>query len=157
MEALSPLEWKLCRALVRNARASWAELAGVIGMSPPAAAERVHRLEERGVIRSFSAILDPEQAGLPVTAFVAVILERTVKRAAFLAKLQKMEQVLEVHHTAGADDYLLKVVARSMRDLDRFLSEDLKGIAGVARTRSTIVLGTAKSAVLLPAALAQKV
>lgn len=152
MEALSALESKLCRLLVKNARASWAELAGHIGYTPPVAAERVHRLEERGVIRGYAAMLDPEKVGLPLTAFVAVILDRPARRADFLKKVDKLEQVLEVHHTAGAEDYLLKVVAASMRELDTFLGDVLKGIPGVARTRTTIVLGTAKSVPLLPKA-----
>jgi Lrp/AsnC family leucine-responsive transcriptional regulator len=61
-----------------------------------------------------------------------------------------MERVLEVHHTAGNEDYLLKVVSASTRDLDHFLSEVLKSIPGLARTRTTIVLATAKEAPLLP-------
>lgn len=152
MEALNALESKLCRLLVQNARATWAELALKIGYTPPVAAERVHRLEERGVITGYSAILDPEKAGLPLTAFVAVILDRPARRATFIEKVRKLEQVLEVHHTAGAEDYLLKVVASSMRDLDTFLGDILKSIPGVARTRTTIVLGTAKSIPLLPKA-----
>jgi Lrp/AsnC family transcriptional regulator, leucine-responsive regulatory protein len=151
MEAISSFESKLCRALVRNARATWAELGILIGQSPPAAAEKVRRLEERGVIRGYSAILDAEKAGYPLTAFVAVILDRPSKRAGFLAAVQKLEQVIEMHHIAGAEDYLLKVVARSTRDLDSFLGDVLKSIPGVARTRTTIVLGTAKQTVVTAA------
>jgi len=145
MEPVSTLESKLCRALVRDGRATWAELGILIGQSPPAAAEKVRRLEERGIIQGFSARLDPEQIGYPLTAFVAVILDRPARRAGFLAAIQKLEQVLEMHHIAGAEDYLLKVVARSTRDLDTFLGDILKTIPGVSRTRTTIVLGTAKS------------
>lgn len=150
MEMPSALETKLLRALVRNARASWAELAALIGYSPPAAAERVRRLEERGAIRGYSAMLNPELVGYPLTAFVAVILDRPAKRQDFLTKIMKLEQVLEVHHTAGNEDYLLKVVATGTRGLEHFLSEVLKSIPGVARTRTTIVLATAKEAALLP-------
>ena len=145
------------RALVKNARASWAELALLIGYSPPAAADRVHRLEERGAILGYSARLNPELVGYPLTAYVAVILDRPARRADFLKQILKLERVLEVHHTAGNEDYLLKVVSASTRDLDHFLSEILKSIPGVARTRTTIVLATAKEAPLLPPAPARKV
>lgn len=97
------------------------------------------------MIQGYSARLDPEQCGYPLTAFVAVILDRPTRRAGFLAAIQKMEQVLELHHIAGSEDYLLKVIARSTRDLDHFLGDVLRGIPGVARTRTTVVLGTAKS------------
>lgn len=150
MEPLSTLQSKLLRALVRNARASWAELAALIGYSPPAAAERVHRLEESGVILGYSARLNPELIGYPLTAFVAVILDRPARRAEFIRKVMRLERVLEVHHTAGNEDYLLKVVSASTRDLEHFLSDILKSIPGVARTRTTIVLTTAKEAPLIP-------
>jgi Lrp/AsnC family leucine-responsive transcriptional regulator len=150
MEPLSTLDSKLLRALVKNARSSWAELAQLIRYSPPAAADRVHRLEERGVILGYSARLDPEQVGYPLTAYVSVILDRPARRADFLKEVMKLERVLEIHHTAGNEDYLLKVVSASTRDLDHFLSEILKSIPGLARTRTTIVLATAKEAPLIP-------
>jgi Lrp/AsnC family transcriptional regulator, leucine-responsive regulatory protein len=150
MEPLSNLDSKLLRALVANARASWAELAGLIGYSPPAAADRVHRLEERGAILGYSARLNAELIGYPLTAYVAVILDRPARRADFLKRIQKIDRVLEAHHTAGNEDYLLKVVSASTRDLEHFLSDILKSIPGVARTRTTIVLATAKEAALLP-------
>jgi Lrp/AsnC family transcriptional regulator, leucine-responsive regulatory protein len=151
MEPISPLDSKLLRALVKNARASWAELAQLIGYSPPAAADRVHRLEERGAILGYSARLNAELTGYPLTAFVSVILDRPARRADFLKQVIKLERVLEVHHTAGNEDYLLKVVSQSTRDLEHFLSDILKSIPGLARTRTTIVLATAKEAPLLPA------
>jgi Lrp/AsnC family transcriptional regulator, leucine-responsive regulatory protein len=150
MEVLSGMDSKVARALVKNARATWAELAAMIGCSPPAAADRVHRMEDRGVILGYSARLSPEATGYPLTAFVAVILDRPARRADFLKQVLKMERVLEVHHTAGNEDYLLKVVSASTRDLDQFLSEVLKSIPGLARTRTTVVLATAKEAPLLP-------
>ncbi len=150
MEPLSALDSKLLRALVKNARATWAELGLLIGYSPPAAAERVRRLEERGVILGFTAWLNPELAGYPLTAYVAVILDKPAQRHAFLKKIMRMERVLEVHHTAGSEDYLVKVVSASVRDLDSFLGDALKTIPGVARTRTTIVLATAKNRPLLP-------
>jgi Lrp/AsnC family leucine-responsive transcriptional regulator len=156
MEPLSTLDSKLLRALVQNARASWAELALLIGYSPPAAADRVRRLEERGAILGYSARLNPEMVGYPLTAYVSVILDRPARRADFLKQILKMERVLEVHHTAGNEDYLLKVVSASTRDLDHFLSEILKSIPGLARTRTTIVLATAKEAPLIAPAPARK-
>ncbi|HEX5699004.1 MAG TPA: winged helix-turn-helix transcriptional regulator, partial [Rubrobacter sp.] len=72
------------RRLMRDGRITWAELAQLLGLSAPAAADRVRRLEERGVIRGYEALVDPEAVGLGVTAFVAVTLERPEHRAGFL-------------------------------------------------------------------------
>ena len=138
--------------LSKDARESWADLGAALGLSAPAAAERVRRLQERGIIRGFTAVVDPEAAGFPVLAFVAVTLDRQDVRAAFLEAIRRHELIQECHHVAGDDDFLLKVRARGMRDLERLLAEELKGRLGVARTRTTIVLGTAKETTSLPIA-----
>lgn len=148
---LDTLDSKAVRLLMRNGRASWADLAQHLGLSAPAAADRVRRLEERGVIRGFAALLDPDAAGYPLAAFVAVALDRPDRRNAFLKRIAALPEVAECHHVAGDDDYLLKVRCRGTRDLDRLLVESLKSIPGV-RTRTTIVLSTAKESVVVPLA-----
>jgi Lrp/AsnC family transcriptional regulator, leucine-responsive regulatory protein len=136
--------------LMREGRTTWAELAQLLGLSGPAAADRVRRLEERGVIRGYAALVDPEAVGLGVTAFVAVTLERPEHRAGFLDAVGGMPEVQECHHVAGEDDYLLKVRCRAMRDLERLVGEVLKGLPGVARTRTSVVLSTRKETPVLP-------
>jgi Lrp/AsnC family transcriptional regulator, leucine-responsive regulatory protein len=148
---LGTLDSKVVRLLMQNGRATWAELAQQLGLSAPAAADRVHRLEERGVIRGYAALVDAEAAGYPLAAFVAVALDRPDRRPAFLKRIAAIPEVAECHHVAGDDDYLLKVRCRGTRDLDRLLLESLKSIPGV-RTRTTIVLGTAKETVVIPVA-----
>ena len=137
-----------CRMV--DGRASWAELGEHLGLSAPAAAERVRKLEQQGVIRQFAAVADPALAGYPVLAFVSVTLLSQAKRKAFLAAVGRNASILECHHVAGDDDYLLKVRCQTMGELDALLSEDLKGRMGVARTRTTVVLGSAKETSALP-------
>jgi Lrp/AsnC family leucine-responsive transcriptional regulator len=136
---------------MERGRMTWAELGELLELSAPAAAERVHRLQERGVIQGFAALADPPAAGFPVLAFVFVTLESQSQRAAFLAAVRGHSSILECHHVAGEDDYLLKVRCASLKQLDQLLSEDLKTRMGVARTRTTIILGTAKETPKLPA------
>lgn len=138
------------RHLQADGRATWAALGTELGMTGPAASERVRRLEGRGVIRGYAALLDPEAVGLPLTAFVALTLERPEHQASFLERVAQLPEVQECHHVAGEDDYLLKVRCRGTLDLDRLLSDDLKSIAGVARTRTTVVLRTFKETPALP-------
>lgn len=137
-------------ALQRDGRASWADLGSTLDLSAPAAAERVRKLTESGTIRGFSALLDPEAAGFPVLAFVAVTLAAQGKRTAFLDAVRRHDLIQECHHVAGDDDFLLKVRCRSLPELERLLADELKGRLGIARTRTTIVLGTAKETVRLP-------
>jgi Lrp/AsnC family transcriptional regulator, leucine-responsive regulatory protein len=147
---LDPIDSKALAALLADARTSWAELGAALGLSAPAAAERVRKLQERGLVRGFSAVLDPEAAGFPVLAFVAVTLARQDARRRFVEAVRAHPLIQECHHVAGDDDFLLKVRARSLAELDALLSEELKGRLGIARTRTTIVLGTAKETAHLP-------
>ena len=147
---LNSLDMKAIKLLLGNGRASWAELGKQLGLSAPAAADRAHKLEQRGVIRGYAALVDPTSVGYPLTAYVSVSLASHSRRAAFLRAIEKMEQVAECHHVAGDDDYLLKVRCRGTQDLDHLLATQLKDKLGVARTRTTIVLSTAKESVQVP-------
>jgi Lrp/AsnC family leucine-responsive transcriptional regulator len=147
---MNEIDSKAIAYLMRDGRMTWAELAGILGISAPAAADHVRRLEERGVIRGYAALVDPESIGCAITAFVAVTLERPAYRGGFLQRVQELPEIQECHHTAGEDDYLLKIRCASARDLERVVSEEIKGLDGIARTRTTVVLATSKETPILP-------
>ncbi len=144
------LDVKALRALMHNGRATWAELGQLLGLSAPSAAGRVRKLEQRGVIRGYAALVDPASVGHPLTAYISVSLASHRNRAAFLRAIDKMDHVAECHHVAGDHDYLLKVRCRGTQDLDDLLAKELKDKLGVAHTRTTIVLSTAKESVRVP-------
>ena len=144
------LDVKALRALMHNGRATWAELGQLLGLSAPSAAGRVRKLEQRGVIRGYAALVDPASVGHPLTAYISVSLASHRNRAAFLRAIDKMDHVAECHHVAGDHDYLLKVRCRRTQDLDDLLAKELKDKLGVAHTRTTIVLSTAKESVRVP-------
>jgi Lrp/AsnC family leucine-responsive transcriptional regulator len=131
-------------------RESWATLGLALGMTGPAAAERVRRLEADGVIRGYAALIDPVAVGASLTAFVAVTLERPGNRTAFLRRVARLAEVQECHHIAGDYDYLLKVRCTGTTDLDRVLTNELKSVQGVVSTRTTVVLRTLKESVVVP-------
>jgi Lrp/AsnC family leucine-responsive transcriptional regulator len=147
---LDRLDRKTLDFLMRDGRATWAELGEELGLSPPAAAERARKLLAERVVTGYTAMVSPEKLGFPLTAYVAVTLGDRSSRSQFLRIIERHEQVSECHHVAGEDDYLAKVRCRSTGDLDRFLSKTLKDELGVARTRTTIVLSTAKETVRIP-------
>jgi len=144
------IDRKAIALLQKNARTTWAELGQALGLSAPAAAERVHKLEEQGIVKGYTALLDADSLGYSLTAFVAVTMVDQRKRAAFHAGVKRLEQIVECHHVAGDDDFFLKVRCRGTRDLDRLLVDELKGKMGVARSRTTIVLDTAKETSAIP-------
>jgi len=136
--------------LLRDGRDAWARIGERVGLTGPAVAERVRRLEQQGVIRGYAALLAPESVGFPLTAFVSVTLETPHHRRAFLARVASLAEVQECHHVTGDDDYLLKVRCRGPADLDRLLTAQLKGGPGVVRTRTLVVLRSEKESVGLP-------
>lgn len=141
---------KIINRLMNNSRIKWADLAAEIGLSAPATADRVNRLIEQGVIKKFGVLVDAEKVGSELTAFVAVSLERPENRAAFLELINQLEEVQECHHIAGEDDYLLKIRSKNTKDLDRVISHEIKGLKGIIRTKTTIVMDSPKETFRIP-------
>jgi len=141
---------KILNRLMDHSRIKWADLAAEIGLSAPATAERVNRLVEQGVIKNYGVLVDAEKVGSELTAFVAVSLERPENRATFLELINQLEEVQECHHIAGEDDYLLKIRSKNTKDLDRVISHEIKGLNGVIRTKTTIVMDTTKETFRIP-------
>ena len=147
---IDTLDIKIIKLMMDNARISWKELGNELGLSAPAAAERVHQLQKSGIIESFTANVSAESMGLHVIAFIAVNIDRPHHRTGFLESIKILEEVQECHHIAGDDDYLLKVRCRDNKHLDFVVNDAMKGIPGVLRTRTTIVLSTAKQTIRIP-------
>ena len=144
------LDLKVIQHLMRRARMTWSDLASSLGLSAPAAADRVRRLEERGVIQGYAALINPHSLGYNLTAFISVTLERPEHRAAFLEKVAALAEIQECHHVTGEDDYLLKARCRNTQDLERLISDELKSLPGLLKTRTTIALSTLKETTVLP-------
>lgn len=135
---------KLVKLLQENGRATQLELAKEIGLSQPATAERIKKLEERGVIQGYTARVDATKLGKDVTAFIGVSIEHPKYFDAFAKKVLAHPDVLEAHRVAGADSYLLKVKTQNTASLDTLLVEDLRTLPGVTRSHTTIVLASVK-------------
>ncbi|WP_395359538.1 Lrp/AsnC family transcriptional regulator [Streptomyces sp. YH02] len=110
-------DWRILEALQSEGRASFAELARTVSMSPSAVTERVRRLEEAGVISGYTAIVDQDRLGLPILAFVRLRYPHGNYKP-FHDLLGATPEVLEAHHVTGDDCFVLKVAARSMRHLE---------------------------------------
>ncbi|MFE3457891.1 Lrp/AsnC family transcriptional regulator [Nocardiopsis aegyptia] len=116
-ESLDETDLRLLRALQDDGRASYADLARRVAMSPSAVTERVRRLEEEGVITGYSASVSPERLGFTVLAFVRLAYP-TGHYKPFHDLLATTPEITEAHHVTGEDCFLLKVLARDMRHLE---------------------------------------
>ena len=131
---------KILAMLARDGRLSFTELARQTGLSVSAVQQRVRRLEERGVIRGYTAIIDPAQAGLPLTAFVSIKPFDPAAADDAPERLAHLSAIEACHSVAGEESYILKVRVASPAALEELLQE-IRAAASVA-TRTTIVLST---------------
>lgn len=134
---LDERDWDLLGLLQRDARASFSDLARELGMSAPAIAERVRRLEDAGVIRGYRADLDLPKLGLPVLAIVRLKYP-TSDYGPLDRVLKQRPELLECHHVTGEDCFVIKVACTSMEHL-----ETVTGALGrIGSTTTSVVFST---------------
>jgi Lrp/AsnC family transcriptional regulator, leucine-responsive regulatory protein len=126
--------------LGRDGRMSFTELARRTGLSVSAAQQRVRRLERRGVIRGYAAVIDPDSVGLPLTAFVSIKPFDPAAADDAPERLAHLEAIEACHSVAGEENYILKVRVASPAQLEELL-QGIRSAASVS-TRTTIVLST---------------
>ena len=141
---LNPIDYKILDLLQRNARMTQSEIAASVGLSQPAVAERMKKLEQEGIITAYAARVDSRKLGKDITAFIGVRIEHPKYNKEFSRRMLLHKDVLECHRVTGSDSYLLKVVTENTETLDQLISENLRVIPGVTRTLTTIVMSSVK-------------
>ena len=149
---LDAIDRRLLDQLQENGRLTATELAERVGLTTSPCLRRLRLLEEAGVIRGYTALLDQKKVGLPVSVFVSIKLERQCEDALnrFEAAVRGCPEVLECYLMTGPRDYLLRVVARDLADYERFVKETLTRIDGIANIESSFALGQVKHSNVLP-------
>ncbi|GAB4421357.1 MAG: Lrp/AsnC family transcriptional regulator [Anaerolineae bacterium] len=149
---LDDLDKAILQLLQTAGRISNVELANQINLSPPAIHARLKRLEQRGYIRQYVALLDREKFGYDMLCFIEVSLQlhQSEQVENFRQLMQQMPEVLECHHVTGEYDYLLKIVVRNRAELERFVVKRLTPIPGIARIHTSLVLSEVKLTTALP-------
>ena len=127
-----------------NARITNAEIARQIGMVPSGVQERIRKLEEKGYISDYVTHLCSELLDLGLLAFIFVRTSETPGEIETAKKLSEIPEILEIHHVAGEDCYLLKVRLADNKALATFMREKFGAIPEIKSTRSVIVLETVK-------------
>ena len=144
---LDRTDLRLLVEIQQHGRATNAELAARVNLSPSACLRRLQRLEREGVIAGYRAELDPERIGLGLQAFVRVQLARhdAESVAAFARHVNAWPEVAACHALTGDMDYLLHIVVADLEHFSRFLLDHLLTEAGVADVNSSFVLRTVKA------------
>jgi DNA-binding Lrp family transcriptional regulator len=149
---LNETDVAILREVQEDGRISNVELASRIDLSPPATHARLKRLQSQGYIRQYVAILDQEKMGFDMTCFVNISLRMhgPNELSGFRDSVKQLPEVLDCYHVTGEFDYLLKVIVRNRKELQRFVEHKLTPIPGVARIYTSLVLDEIKSSTSLP-------
>jgi len=138
---------KILRLLSADGKLTQSELADRIGLSLSATQRRVKSLEHSGAIVGYRAVVDPSLIDERRIVFVGINLERHAREdiQAFQKAVVALPMIKEVHHIAGAYDYLLKVAVRDMEFFEEFHANYLASVQGIARITSFVAMSTFKS------------
>jgi Lrp/AsnC family leucine-responsive transcriptional regulator len=127
--------------LQENCKQPLAAIGQKVGLSPPSVLERIHKLEEAGVIVGYQAVLDARKLGREITAFIGVATERARDISRIEREVVAIDDVLECHHVTGAWTLMLKVKTHDTEALEELI-ERIRSCEGVGRTETMVVLST---------------
>ncbi len=142
-DKVDDVDIQILKILQVQGRTKRNELAESVKLSIPAVSERLRKLEERGVIRSYNAVLDARKLGLGLTAFIFVATESSSYYKQILEKAVAHPEVLECHAVTGDGSHLLKIKTLSTETLEKLLSH-IQSWPGVTNTRTNVVLSSPK-------------
>lgn len=138
---MDTVDQKLLSVLLENARASWAELGRIVGLSAPSVADRVGKLEREGVITGYRAVVAPRAVGLGVSALVGLYEREESDGEKLVEQLRAVPEVEDCWFVAGDEELVVRLRVADVDALEQALGT-LRGLKGVSRTRTTVILST---------------
>ena len=145
---MDEIDREILMILQKNSRSSLREISKEVGLAESTVYERIKKMRERGIIRRFTVLLNPEALGLGMLAFV-LIKTKAGMYAKVAEELSKYPKIVEVYETTGDYDMIIKIRARDSDELNRFL-DDIGDIEGVESTHTMVVLKAHKESSELP-------
>ena len=149
---LDATDRKIVELLQRNSNITNALLAKEIGLSPAPTLERVNKLENAGVIKSYHAVINPASVGLSVSTFVLVTLKGHNKAniERFMKEINEIDEVIECHHITGSGDFILKIVCADIAAYQQLMLDKVSNSDVVDSLQSMVILSTLKDSKVLP-------
>ena len=149
---LDSLDRNILKILQKNGKITNAKLSEEIGLSPAPTLERVKKLEQSGIIKSYHAELNSEKLGLGVNTFVQVSLKGHNKTNIdiFTSKIKEIDEVIECHHVTGSGDFLLRVIAKDIASYQLLMLEKVSDIEVVDNLQTMVILSTFKDSKSIP-------
>ncbi|HRF59671.1 MAG TPA: Lrp/AsnC family transcriptional regulator [Fimbriimonadaceae bacterium] len=151
-DRLDEVDVNILRLLMEDGRITNADIARKVGLSAPSVLQRVRKLEDLGVIRGYTVVVDPATLGYSLTVMAQISLalhqEQPIDR--FVRAVQEIPEVQACYHVSGEFDYLLKIVVQDMKSYEALIKDRLSKIKGIGKIHSCFVLATAKEVHSLP-------
>ncbi len=143
---LDKIDKQILNTLQENGKTTNSRLSKIVGISAPSTLERVKRLELAGVISHFTAVLDPEKIGFSIMGMVNIglSLSSLSSVAEIKEKFFNLEEVIECYQIAGENDFILKVIAKDIKDYGEFMNKKLTQIKGIQVIKSSFVIDNVK-------------
>lgn len=138
---IDSLDRHILSLLQENCKLSLNKIGDRVGLSAPSVVERIKKLEESGVIRGYTAVLDARKLGKDITAFIGVSIHHPKLIQTFERDVDRLEEVQECHHVTGEHTLLLKVKTDNTSKLEELIRQ-IRSIDGVNRTETSVVLST---------------
>jgi Lrp/AsnC family leucine-responsive transcriptional regulator len=151
---LDEIDLKILEVLQKNGRTRRSDLASLVGLSIPAASERMRKLEEEGYILGYYAHLDPQKLGKGLTAFVLVTVDSSKHYQAFIEHVKPVDEIMECHSITGEGTHLLKIRCEDTLALEKLLAR-IQAWQGVTKTTTDVVLSPIKETMIIKIPKAQ--
>lgn len=147
MIQLDSIDKRILMMLQENARMTIKDMAGNLEMSNTPVFERIKRLEKNGVIERYVALLSKEKLGLKITAFVEISLKDHAKKAVdeFVSHIEGFDEIMEIYHTTGESDFMIKVVVKDMEHYNEFITYKLPVVPNLGKMNSKFALTARKT------------
>jgi Lrp/AsnC family transcriptional regulator, leucine-responsive regulatory protein len=145
---LDDLDIKILNLLQEKGRTKRNELAEVVGLSIPSISDRLHKLEERGVIEGYYTKLNKKSFGYDIMVYILVMMESSKHYKGLIARVEKIPSIVECHSVLGEGSHLLKAVVKNSEALEKLLG-DIQSWPGVMSTKTTFVLSTIKETTVI--------
>jgi Lrp/AsnC family leucine-responsive transcriptional regulator len=143
---MDKIDRKILAQLQENAKQNTKEVASKIGLSVTPTYERIKKLEQQKIIKSYVALLDRDKIGKQVVAYCQIILLKHHKHLidSFKDEILLLPEIMECHHVSGNFDFLLKVVVNNIPDFHQFINEKLSVVDGISTIHSSFVMSSIK-------------
>ena len=144
---MDSVDMKLLKMLSDDAHVSLRKMGREVGLSTSGVRRRVKQLERSGLIKQYSALIDPQKFGYGVMAFVSIDVDSRSMRE-LVRSLSRCHQVCELHHTTGGHGLMLKVRARDVESLQKFVDDRIQSFDSVKSVQTTVAMETIKERLL---------